>query len=116
MTEITRTTKLTTELIQEFKDVYKKIFKTVMLDGSPIIWRRLSRAEYKQIMAKSESVADTSDRLWMREEDMCRQAVLYPCLEELEEIMAENCGIASIVSDEIMEKSGFRVKSRTEEL
>jgi len=116
MTEITKDTELTTELLKEFKDQYKKIFKTVLIDGTEIIWRRLSRREYKEIMQEFGDIKETDLRLWTREEKCCQIVVLYPCAEVLNDILEESAGLATVLSDEIYDKSGFRLGGKSEEL
>ncbi len=116
MTEITRETQITPELLAEFKSEYRKIYKTTTIDGQDIYWRRLTRSDYKEIMAETEGIKDTNERLWEREELVCRRVVVYPCKEVFDEFLRENAGTASILSDDIYEKSGFRMTSRAEEV
>ena len=112
MAEITRETELTPELLKELKAQHKKLFKTVL--GEDIfVWHKLNRKEYKQVMKKLE---DRDERLWAREEEACRLAIVYPCQEVIEEMLDESAGLATILSDEIYEKSGFRVAEQTEEV
>ena len=115
MAEITRETELTPELLKELKAQHKKLFKTVL--GEDIfVWHKLNRKEYKQVMKKYEDVEDRDERLWAREEEACRLAIVYPCQEVIEEMLDESAGLATILSDEIYEKSGFRVAEQTEEV
>ena len=113
---IDRDTKLTAELLAEFKKRYKKIYKTVLIDGTEIIWRRFNRNEYKELMLNKEMGTNGDERLWAREEECCRMVVLYPCREILDEIMEDMAGVATILSDDIYEQSGFRVSKRTEQI
>ena len=68
------------------------------------------------IMKKFENIEDRDERLWAREEEACRLAVLYPCAEVLNEILEESAGMATMLSDEIYEKSGFKTAEKTEEV
>ena len=43
--EITNETELTYDLIAQLKKKYKKIWKTTLVDGTEIVWRRLNRKE-----------------------------------------------------------------------
>ena len=113
--EITRDTELTTELLKELKAEYKKLYKTV-LDGDVYIWHKLSRKDYKKIMKDYEDIDDQSERLWAREEAACRLSVVYPCGEVIEEVMNSSAGMATMLSEEIYEKSGFKVAEKTEEV
>ena len=116
MTEITKDTELTAELLKELKTQYKKLYKTTLSDDQEFIWHKINRKEYKEIMKKYDDVEDREERLWLREEEACRIAIVYPCKEIVEEILSDSAGIATIISDEIYEKSGFRVVEQTEEI
>ena len=115
MTEITRDTELTADLIKELKAQHKKLYKTV-LEDEVFIWHKLNRKDYKSIMKKFEDITDRDERLWAREEEACRLAVVYPCSEVLNEILDDSAGMATMLSDEIYEKSGFKAAERTEEV
>ena len=105
---IDETTELTYELIEEIKKKYKKVWKTTLIDGTEIIWRRLNRKEYKTIMKDYEYIQDRGERLMEREDAVCRAAVVYPCASVLEDIIDSMAGVSSVLSDDIYEKSGFR--------
>ena len=115
MIEITRDTELTPELIKELKNTYKKLYKTT-LEGDVYIWHKLSRQDYKKWMKDYEEVDNQSERLWAREEEACRLSVVYPCKEVLEEAMNNTAGMATMLSEEIYERSGFKVAEKTEEV
>ena len=111
---IDETTELTYELIEEIKKKYKKVWKTTLIDGTEIIWRRLNRKEYKTIMKDYEYIQDRGERLMYREDAVCRAAVVYPCASVLEDIIDSMAGVSSVLSDDIYEKSGFRVDAPEE--
>lgn len=111
---IDETTELTYELIEEIKKKYKKVWKTTLIDGTEIIWRRLNRKEYKTIMKDYEYIQDRGERLMEREDAVCRAAVVYPCASVLEDIIDSMAGVSSVLSDDIYEKSGFRVDAPEE--
>lgn len=111
---INETTELTYELIEEIKKKYKKVWKTTLIDGTEIIWRRLNRKEYKTIMKDYEYIQDRGERLMEREDAVCRAAVVYPCISVLEDIIDSMAGVSSVLSDDIYEKSGFRVDAPEE--
>lgn len=98
------------ELIPEWKKQYKKIFKNEF-DGEIIIWRRLKRKEYKDILM--QEVEDEDGRILSRQEKMVEVALLYPF--DAKNLIEENAGLATVLSDEILAKSGFAL-SFTEEL
>lgn len=111
---IDETTELTYELIEEIKKKYKKVWKTTLIDGTEIIWRRLNRKEYKTIMKDYEYIQDRGERLMEREDAVCRAAVVYPCASVLEDVIDSMAGVSSVLSDDIYEKSGFRVDAPEE--
>lgn len=112
--EINEDTELTYELIKQLKDKHKKIWKTTLVDGTEIIWRRLNRKEYKKIMKDYEDIEDKGERLMEREDAVCRAAVLYPCVSVLNNILENMAGASPVISDDIYEKSGFRVAAPEE--
>lgn len=97
------------ELIPQWKQEYKRVFKNEF-DGEIIIWRRLKRKEYKDIL---KQLVDEDDRLLSRQEKMVEAAVLFPF--NIKELLDENAGLATVLSEEILSKSGFAL-SYTEEL
>lgn len=107
---------LTDEQLEEWKSQYKRIYRCYLLDGTEIIWRRLNRTEYKQLVHDYQDLEDRDERLWAREEACCRACILYPGKEAVDQILEDNGGIASVLSDEIYEKSGFRLQNVPEEL
>lgn len=99
-----------TEHIKEWKQEYKRIFKND-IDGETIIWRRLKRGEYKNILKETES--DEDSKILTKQEKMVATAILYPF--NVQELIEENAGLATVLSEEILARSGFAI-SYTEEL
>lgn len=95
--------------LDTWKAQYKRIFKNE-IDGEVIIWRRLKRGEYKEILK-----ADTGeeDKILTKQELMVKASVLYPF--DVESLIDENAGLATVLSEEILAKSGFAI-SYTEEI
>ena len=91
------------EKITYWKDKYKKIYRTV-IDDTTFIWRRINRAEYSKCAFEKFS---TNSKLDMFEKQylFCKIGILYP--ENAIELMDDSAGIAAILSDEIIYKSGF---------
>lgn len=115
--EINKETNLTDEVIKELKKEHKKLFKTTMADGMVVVWHPLNRKEYKELMKAYEDVADRDERVWLREEEACRLAVVYPDKETVAELVQNSAGWATLLSDEIYEKSGFKLlDNETEQL
>lgn len=117
MTEITKDTLLTNDLLKELKSIHKTIFKTTLLDGTEIIWHKLGRTDYKEIMNSTKDAdKEGGNILWQREEETCKRCVVYPSPEEFEEILMENAGLATVLSDDIYEKSGFKMLEFSKEV
>lgn len=104
------------EQILEWKKEYKKIFRTVLLDGSQIIWRKLKRKEFKDIIRDIELNKDRVEKVYGREENVCKAVILYPGKDEIETMLDEDAGLATLLSDEIYNQSGFLVTKLCEEL
>lgn len=102
--------------LEAWKKEYKKLFKTTLTDGTVLIWRRLKRSEYKEFMKEFGSIDNQDDRIWGREEAVCRSCILYPSTEEVDNILEYQAGVATIISDDIFANSGFAVKEKTEEI
>ena len=111
---IDENTELTYDLIQKMKQRYKKVYKTTLIDGTEIVWRRLNRQEYKYIMQNYETIENRGERLMEREEAVCKIAVIYPCSSIMNDILFSMAGVAPVLSDDIYEKSGFRIPSPEE--
>ena len=105
-----------TKQLEAWKQEYKKLFKTTLTDGTVLIWRRLKRSEYKEFMREFDSVDNQDDRIWGREEAVCRACILYPSTEEVDNILEYQAGVATVISDDIFANSGFAVKEKTEEI
>lgn len=99
-----------TEYIEKWKKEYKRVFKND-IDGEMIIWRRLKRGEYKNILKEDES--DEDSKILTKQEKMVAAAILYPF--NVQELIEENAGLATVLSEEILARSGFAI-SYTEEL
>ena len=99
-----------TDHIEAWKKQYKKIFKNE-IDGEVIIWRRLKRGEYKEILKLEEEDQDSS--ILVKQERLTIATVLYPF--NVDALIEENAGLATVLSEEILAKSGFAM-SYTEEL
>jgi hypothetical protein len=106
----------TNEQLSEWINQYKKIFKTTLTDGTILIWRRLRRSEYREFMRKFGSIDEREERIWEREEATCKACILYPSKEEVESILENQAGVATLISDDIFANSGFTVKEETEEV
>ena len=106
---------ITPELIQEWKKQHGKIYKST-IDGEEFYWRRLKRKEYVTVMsdeALEEEQSETRSRIYHRQEEIVKIAVLYPV--DIEKHIADSAGLATSLADEIILRSGFDIP-KTEEL
>lgn len=113
-------------IIDKAKKKYGKVYKTRIADED-IIWRRLKRSEYKQVMelvieheeiVKDEEgnevvemVYDEQATYELRQEKIADLVILYP-----ENIVENMAIVADVISTECMIKSGFGEEPKTEEL
>ena len=104
------------EDLKHWKEEYKKLFKTTLTDGTVLIWRRLKRSEYRQFMREYESINARDERVWEREEAVCKACILFPSADEVSMMLEEQAGIATLLSDDIFANSGFALKEDTEEV
>ena len=120
--------------IDKGKKKFGKVYKTVIAD-EPIIWRKLKRVEYKEVMSiilykeepkldengneildelgnvVMEQVFDDEATYDLRQEEIAKAVILYPNKDIVEDMAA----VADIISTECMIKSGFGETPKTEE-
>lgn len=97
--------------VVEWKTKYDGVFITNVTYDKHIVWRTLLRSEYKQLVRQIESVlADgkmtQTEANMYNEELTCTICCLFPKYS-LNDFDSEMAGIPSIVSQQIMESSGF---------
>lgn len=97
-------------LIPKWKKELGRIYKNTV-DDIEIIWRPIKRKEYRELLNISSEEKD--DAFFLRQEKTCSMAVLYP--KNIDELMEQRAGLASVLSEEILAKSGFDL-SETEAL
>lgn len=90
---------------QQFGDVYLSEF-----EEETFIWRTLSRLEYKQLMNEGNASE------WEGEERIIETCIIWPEDYTAEQISDGKAGIPSLLSDQIMAKSGFVAKTRAQKL
>lgn len=120
--------------IEKGKKQFGKVYKTTLAD-EPIIWRKLKRSEYKEIMdvivvkqvpkldEEGNPLLDELGNTIMQEEDdmdatydlrqelIAKAVILYPDAKIVDDMAA----CADIISTECMIKSGFGETPVTEE-
>ena len=110
----------TPQAIEEWKQKHGRIYMTE-IDGSTVVWRKLRRREYSEIMADNFGAEQLKDGEQLRdfEQVMARQyAIVEKCAiwpENIDELLESSAGIAVGISDDIMLKSGFEAP-KTQEL
>lgn len=81
----------------------KEVFITDIADQK-VIWRKLKRSEYKEIMTRECS--ENEDLAYFEKQDfVASKVILYP--ENVEELLEDFAGIADIIATETMVKTGF---------
>lgn len=90
----------TRQEVEEWKDKYGNIYFTPF-EGEIYIWRTLNRAEYREIVSNQKlTVLD-------REEIFTEKCVLYPRNFKIANLNKGQAGVPTILSEMIMDKSGF---------
>ena len=100
-------------MIGEWKKQYGKIFST-SFEGVEVVWRKLRRKEYVSIMGEVKENESEKERIWRRQEAISKVVALWP--ENIEEIIEENAGIATLLSEEVVDHSGFDITAQTKEI
>lgn len=94
----------TRQEVEEWKERHGDIYFTPFESGV-YIWRKLLRPEYREIIRNQQlSALD-------REEMFTEKCVLYPRNFSMEKVKASDAGVASLLSEMIMDKSGFVAQS-----
>lgn len=88
------------------KEQFGKVFKSEFSIGS-FAWRILGRKEYKEI------TEDDKLTIFAREEAICTKCVLAP---EGFDFTNGAAGVATVLSEQIMDASGFLALSRPQEI
>lgn len=95
--------------IAEWKSLYGDIYMTEV-DTDIFIWRPITRTEYKEILK-----VKNADALY-REERMCDKCVLWPEDYNFLVMGSGKAGIPSLLSEQIIEKSGFVASDTSKKL
>ena len=101
----------TAGVIKNWKEVYGDIYVTSLSFDKHIVWRVLSRLEYKSLVKKMEQLVQAGQlssaeaNMW-NEEAISELCMLYPEYDKDNTggIMA---GVPSLISQEVLEASGF---------
>lgn len=90
--------------VDEWKRLYGQVYLTEFEDGEVVIFRTLTRKEFKDIMK-----LETADALY-REERVCERCVIWPAGYNFVAMSAGKAGAPSLLSEQIMDKSGFTAR------
>lgn len=85
------------------KNNLKEVFITDIADQK-VIWRKLKRSEYKEVMT-NEYDENEDLAYYEKQEAIASKVILYP--ENVEELLEDFAGIADIIATETMIKTGF---------
>lgn len=103
--EIIDVAKTIEQIAEEIKvrEGLKEVFITDIADQK-VIWRKLKRSEYKEVMTREY---DENEELayFEKQEFVASKVILYP--ENVEELLEDFAGIADIIATETMIKTGF---------
>lgn len=90
-------------IAEDFKKDHKEIFITDVA-GLQLVWRKLKRSEYKELMTTEFS--ENEDLQFLEKQDfIAKKVILYP--ENVEELIEEYAGVSEIIATETMLKTGF---------
>ena len=87
--------------VEEWKSLFGQVYLTEFEDGEVFIFRTLNRKEFKDIMK-----LEAADSLY-REERVSEKCVVWPKEYNFLSMSAGKAGVPSLISEQVMEKSGF---------
>lgn len=98
--------------IVEWKKEYKNVYITEISFDDYVIWRTINRREYKELVRKINQIMESSqvsevELNMYNEEAICQMCILFPELTD-GEFDNQLAGMPSIISQQILEQSGFR--------
>ncbi|MEG1494739.1 MAG: hypothetical protein RR406_00345 [Bacilli bacterium] len=91
------------KIAEDLKKEHKEVYITDIA-GLQIVWRKLKRSEYKELMT---TTFDENEELQFLEKQdfVAKKVILFP--ENVEELIEEYAGIADLIATESMVKTGF---------
>ena len=90
-------------IAEQLKKDHKEVFITEMA-GLQIVWRKLKRSEYKELMT-TEFDENEELQFLEKQEFIAKKVILYPY--NVEELVEEYAGVAEIIATETMLRTGF---------
>jgi hypothetical protein len=101
----------TAGMIKSWKEQFGEVYVTSITFDKHIVWRVLSRIEYKNLVKKMEQLVQAGQltsaeaNMW-NEEAISEMCILYPQYDKIE-MNGVMAGIPSLISQEVLEASGF---------
>ncbi len=101
----------TAGLIKVWKNEYGEVYVTSLSFDKHIVWRTLSRLEYKNLVKRMEQLVQAGQlssaeaNMW-NEEAIAEICILYPSFDK-QALTKEMAGMPSLISQEVLEASGF---------
>jgi hypothetical protein len=97
--------------IIQWKKKYGEVYVTSISFDKHIVWRVLSRLEYKQLVKKMESLMQagqmsTAEANMWNEEAVAELCILFPGYNKAA-LTSDMAGLPSLISQEVLEASGF---------
>lgn len=101
----------TAGVIKVWKAKHGEVYVTSISFDKHIVWRTLTRLEYKQLVKKMEQLIQSGQlssaeaNMW-NEEAITELCILYPSFDK-ESLTKEMAGLPSLIAQEVLEASGF---------
>lgn len=105
----TETTALTETQISDWKKQYGKIYKSIVGD-EVVIFRKIKRSEYMQAMTDIDN--EDPMKVFLRQDMITKMTTLYP--NNIDQLIEENGALSTVISNEVLGKSGFDLLSTTQ--
>lgn len=99
----------TQKWLDDMKATYGNVYATEF-EEEIFIWRILTRFEYKDVLKLERATAS------YREERICEKCVLWPEGYNFETMNKGGAGVPSVLTEHIMEKSGFAASGEAKKL
>jgi hypothetical protein len=97
--------------IKLWKQEFGEVYVTSLSYDKHVVWRTLSRLEYKQLVKKMEQLVSagqlsTAEANMWNEEAIAEMCVLYPSFDK-NFLSKDLAGLPFLISQEVLEASGF---------
>lgn len=95
----------TLDKVEEWKSLFNNEVYLTEFDDDVFLWRPITRKEYKDVMKVQQSDS------YYKEERICERVMVYPEGYNFMDMTRGKAGIPTLLSELIMEKSGFQAKT-----